>query len=122
MGQRACNLQYFINHGKTENACDRGGFKLTSCLFMGIKKVDLLTYSTRRIPHFTEAKGTQLAQHWKGWQDREGKRDMRKRTPMLHTVPSKREKSKNLRRVIVSICKYLKDKILDPSSASNTNL
>lgn len=54
MGQRDCNLRYFINHCKIENACDKGGFKLTSCLFKDIKKVELMTYSTDTSPFLSQ--------------------------------------------------------------------
>lgn len=62
MGQRDRNLQYFVNHCKIENACDRWGFKLTPWLFMGIKKVDLMTYSTDISP-FTPTESPHLAEN-----------------------------------------------------------
>lgn len=44
-----CNLQYFINQ-QTSDALDRQDFKLTFCLFMNIKRLDLMTYLHRSIP------------------------------------------------------------------------
>lgn len=59
MGQCDCNLQYFINHHKIENVSDRWDFKLTSCLFMGVTKIDLLTHSTDASP-FVQPKSPTL--------------------------------------------------------------
>lgn len=124
MDRRDCNLQYFINHCKIENACDKGGFKLTSCLFMGIKKVDLMTYSTDA-SLLPQPKCPHLAQPWAGdWGRRE--KGMSGSKPQLSKVCFVREENpKNWSldmNVISRIHNCLKDKILDLSPTSSTNL